>query len=54
MKNELCMIIRGGVLEDVLGLKDVLRLGLEGQVLGPEASSPRKLPCFRLEESTIF
>ena len=30
---------RGGVLEDVLGL---------------EASSPRKLPCPRLEDSTTF
>ena len=31
-------------------------LGLEGQVLGLglEASSPRKLPCPRLEDSTIF
>ena len=29
-------------------------LGLEGQVLGLEASSPRKLPCPRLENSTIF
>ena len=34
----------------------VLGLGLEGQVLGlgVEASSPRKLPCPRLEDSTIF
>ena len=33
-----------------------LGLGLEGQVLGLglEASSPRKLPCPRLEDSTIF
>ena len=55
--------IRGGVLEDVLGLEDVLRinfevlgLGLEGQVLSLdlEASSPPKLPCPRLEDSTIF
>ena len=31
-------------------------LGLKGQVLGLglEASSPRKLPCPRLEDSTIF
>ena len=29
-------------------------LGLEGQVLGLEASSPRKLACPRLEDSTIF
>ena len=29
-------------------------LGLEGQVLGLEASSPRKLPCTRLEKSTAF
>ena len=31
-------------------------LGLEGQVLGLglEASSPRKLPCPRLEDSTMF
>ena len=37
---------------DVLGLS----LGLEGQVLGLglEASSPRKFPCPRLEDSTIF
>ena len=42
------MISRGGVLEDVLGL------GLEGQVLGLEASSPRKLACPRLDESSIF
>ena len=35
---------------------EVLGLGLEGQVLGLglEASSPRKLPCPRLEDSTIF
>ena len=34
----------------------VLGLGLEGQVLGLglEASSPRKLACPRLEDSTIF
>ena len=42
------VIARGGVLEDVLGL------GLEGQVLGLEASSPRKLACPRLEDSSIF
>ena len=37
---------------EVLGLG----LGLEGQVLGLglEASSPRKLACPRLEDSTIF
>ena len=39
---------------EVLGLG----LGLEGQVLGLglglEASSPRKLPCPRLEDSIIF
>ena len=29
-------------------------LGLEGQVLGLEASSPRKLACPRLEDSSIF
>ena len=33
---------------------EVLGLGLEGQVLGLEASSPRKLACPRLENSTIF
>ena len=37
---------------------EVLGLGLviEGQVLGVglEASSPRKLPCPQLEDSTIF
>ena len=34
----------------------VLGLGLEGQVLGLglEVSSPRKLPCPRLEDSTFF
>ena len=31
---------------------EVLRL--EGQVLGLEASNPRKLPCPRFEDSTIF
>ena len=29
-------------------------LGLEGQVLGLEVSSPRKLACPRLEDSTFF
>ena len=35
---------------------EVLGLGLEGQVLGLglEASSPRKLACPRLEDSTIL
>ena len=35
---------------------EVLGRGLEGQVLGlgPEASSPRKLACPRLEDSTSF
>ena len=33
---------------------NVLGLDLKGQVLGLEASSPRKLPCLRLEDSTIF
>ena len=33
---------------------EVLGLDLEGQVLGLEASSPRKLACLRLEDSTIF
>ena len=37
---------------------EVLGLGLEGQVLGLgvglETSSPRKLACSRLEDSTIF
>ena len=35
---------------------EVLGLGLEGQVLGLglEASSPGKLACPRLEDSTIF
>ena len=35
---------------------EVLGLGLEGQVLGLglEASSPRKLACPRLEDSTSF
>ena len=44
------LLSRGGVLEDVLGLED------EGQVLGLglEVSSPQKLACPRLEDSTIF
>ena len=44
---------RGGVLETHF---EVLGLGFEGQVLGLglEASSPRKLACPRLEDSTIF
>ena len=53
--------LRGGVLEDVLGLEtssrthfEVLGLGLEGQILGLEVSSPRKLPCSQLQDSTIF
>ena len=33
---------------------EVLGLGLEGQVLGLEVLSSRKLPCPRLEDSTIF
>ena len=33
---------------------EVLGLGLEGQVLGLEASSSRKLACPRLEDSSIF
>ena len=33
---------------------EVLFLGLEGQVLGLEASSPRKLPCPRLGDSTFL
>ena len=33
---------------------EVLGVGLEGQVLGLEASSPRKLACPRLEDSSIF
>ena len=33
---------------------EVLGLGFEGQVLGLEASSQRKLACPRLEDSTIF
>ena len=35
---------------------EVLNLGLEGQVfgLGLEASSPRKLPCPRLKDSSTF
>ena len=33
---------------------EVLGLGLEGQVLGLKASSPWKLACPRLEDSTIF
>ena len=50
----LALASRPQVLEnfEVLGLG----LGLEGQVLGLglEASSPRKLACPRLEDSTIF
>ena len=33
---------------------EVIGLGLEGQVLGLEASSPRKLACPRVEDSSIF
>ena len=33
---------------------EVLGLGLEGQVLGLEASSPRKLACPRLKDNTNF
>ena len=33
---------------------EVLGLDLEGQVLGLEASGPRKLLCPRHEDSTIF
>ena len=33
---------------------EVLVLGLQDQVLGLEASSPQKLPCPRLEDSTVF
>ena len=29
-------------------------LGLQGEVLGLEASSPRKFPCPRLKDSAIF
>ena len=43
-------IARGGVLENVLGLEDVL----DTFSLGLEASSPLKLACPRLEDSTIF
>ena len=43
--------IRGGVLEEIL---DFEVLGLEGQALGFKASSPQKLPCPRLEDSTTF
>ena len=32
----------------------VLGFGFEGQALGFEASSPQKLTCPRLEDSTIF
>ena len=46
-------IARGGVLENVLGLEDVLD-AFEVFGLGLEASSPRKLACPRLEDSTIF
>ena len=61
-RNQLIMVSRGGVLEDVLGLEDtfevlgledtfeVLGIDLVDQVLGfgLEASSPQKLPCSRL------
>ena len=42
--------------ESSMAYFEVLGLGLEGQVLVLclEASSPRKLPCSRLEDSTIF
>ena len=44
------LLVRGGVLEDILGLEETFEvLGL-----GLEASSPRKLPSPRLEDSIIF
>ena len=51
--------VRSIVLEDVLGLEDTFWSPWpwsRSQVLsiGLEASSPRKLPCPRLEDSTIF
>ena len=42
---------RSGVLEDLFWNPC---FGLEGQVLCLEASSPRKLPCSRLEYCTVF
>ena len=45
----------GGLLSEVESSRTHFKvLGLEGQVLGLEASSPRKLACPRLEDSTIF
>ena len=47
---------RGGVLKASRTRFEILGPGLEGQVLGLglETSSPPKLPCPRLEDSTIF
>ena len=41
---------RGGVLEDILGLEDTFSSPWPGL----EALGPRKLPCPRLEDGTIF
>ena len=45
---------RGGVLEDVLGLEQSLRIHFEVLGLDLEASSPWKLAWPRLEDSTVF
>ena len=44
----LLLITRGGVFENTLASR------IHFEVLGLEASSPRKLACRRLEDSTIF
>ena len=53
-KLPLKLIYRGGVLEDVLGLEDVLEDTFWSPWPWPRRSSPRKLACPRLEGSTIF
>ena len=58
------MLVKSSAIDDSLRLLTEVKssgthfevLGLEGQLLGLglEASGPRKLPCFRLEDSTVF
>ena len=46
------VLTRGGVLEDVLGFEDVLEDTFWSPWPWPRRSSPRKLACPRLEDST--
>ena len=48
------LVNRGGVLEDVLGLEDVVEDTIWSPWPWPRRSSPRKLACPQLEDSTIF